>query len=310
MMDESQKTAYIKKLAHDSGFMACGVAKATFLEEQASDFERWLSQAKHGTMQYMERHFDLRLDPRLLVEGAKSVVTLLYNYCPRELPPADQPKIAKYAYGEDYHYVIRRKLYLFFEEIKKKFGGAEGRYFVDSAPVLEKAWAVRSGLGWIGKHTNLIRKREGSFFFLAEIIFDHTLHYDPPMTTDHCGRCTRCVDACPTDALETPYELDASRCISYLTIELKGEIDKRFGGRMDGWIFGCDICQDVCPWNRFSTPTAEPAFTNSNLIGAKPEIWESFTKAEFNSLFKKSAIQRAGYLKLKRTLDFVSPASP
>ena len=300
-MDYSQ---LIKTEAKKLGFLSCGISKAEFLEDEATRLERWLKDGKHGKMAYMENHFDKRLDPRLLVPDAKSIISLLFNY----YTPLDQldgaPKISKYAYGKDYHHVIKDKLKQLFQIINNKIGEVSGRVFVDSAPVMEKSWAVRSGLGWQGKNTNLISKKAGSFFFIAELIVDLELEYDTPVT-DHCGTCTACIDACPTEAL-TPYNIDASKCISYLTIELKDQIPTAFKNKMDDWAFGCDICQDVCPWNRFSKQHNEPLFSpNSEVINYTQKNWEEITQETFNIIFKNSAIKRTGFKGFKRNISFL-----
>ena len=297
----------IKTEAMRLGFMACGIAKADFLEEEAPRLENWLKNNHHGEMAYMENHFDKRLDPRLLVDGAKSVISLTLNYFTNEkqLDP-EAPKISKYAYGEDYHYVIKEKLKELLAFINDKIGEVDGRCFVDSAPVMDKAWAQKSGLGWRGKNSNLISKNAGSFFFLAELIIDLDLSYDNPFPTDHCGSCTRCIDACPTDAIVAPYTVDGSRCISYLTIELKNEIPSEFKGKMDNWMFGCDVCQDVCPWNRFSTVHEEDNFKpKEDLLGlSKTELVE-MTDEVFKRVFKNSPVKRTKYNGLKRNIDFL-----
>lgn len=300
-MDYSQ---LIKTEAKKLGFLSCGISKAEFLEDEAPRLERWLKDGKHGKMAYMENHFDKRLDPRLLVPDAKSIISLLLNY----YSPLDQldgaPKISKYAYGKDYHHVIKDKLKQLFQIINNKIGEVSGRVFVDSAPVMEKSWAVRSGLGWQGKNTNLISKKAGSFFFIAELIVDLELEYDTPVT-DHCGTCTACIDACPTEAL-TPYNIDASKCISYLTIELKDQIPTAFKNKMDDWAFGCDVCQDVCPWNRFSKQHNEPLFSpNSEVINYTQKNWEEITQETFNIIFKNSAIKRTGFKGFKRNISFL-----
>jgi epoxyqueuosine reductase len=300
-MDYSQ---LIKTEAKKLGFLSCGISKAEFLEDEAPRLERWLKDGKHGKMAYMENHFDKRLDPRLLVPDAKSIISLLLNY----YTPLDQldgaPKISKYAYGKDYHHVIKDKLKQLFQIINNKIGEVSGRVFVDSAPVMEKSWAVRSGLGWQGKNTNLISKKAGSFFFIAELIVDLELEYDTPVT-DHCGTCTACIDACPTEAL-TPYHIDASKCISYLTIELKDQIPTAFKNKMDDWAFGCDICQDICPWNRFSKQHNEPLFSpNSEVINYTQKNWEEITQETFNIIFKNSAIKRTGFKGFKRNISFL-----
>lgn len=285
-------TALVKATARQLGFDYCGIAKAEFLAEEAPRLEKWLKEQRHGKMGYMENHFDKRLDPTKLVPGAKSVVSLLYNYYPeKDLAREGEFKIAKYAYGKDYHFVIKDKLKTFMTLLQEQIGDIEGRIFVDSAPVMERQWAEKSGLGWIGKHTLLINKEQGSYFFLAELILDLELEPDGPIK-DYCGTCTRCVDACPTDAI-TPYQLDASKCISYLTIELKDEIPEAFNGKMENWIFGCDICQDVCPWNRFSKPHNEPAFSPHEQLGKmSQENWQELTREIFQEIFRKSAVKR------------------
>ena len=295
----------IKKSAKNLGFLSCGISKAEFLEEEAPRFEKWLNEQKHGQMAYMENHYDKRLDPRLLVPGAKSVVSLLLNYYTDEHQVGGAPKISKYAYGTDYHFVIKEKLKQLFQILQEEIGEINGRVFVDSAPVMDKAWAGRSGLGWMGKNTNLINKKVGSFFFIAEMILDLKLDYDTPVT-DHCGTCTACIDSCPTGAL-TPYNIDASRCISYLTIELKDQIPSEFQNKMDDWSFGCDICQDVCPWNRFSKPHNEPLFEpRSELLEFTKKDWEELTETTFDIIFKNSAVKRTRYKGLKRNLAFLN----
>jgi epoxyqueuosine reductase len=294
----------IKKTAKDIGFLSCGISKAEFLEEEAPRLEQWLKEGKHGKMAYMENHFDKRLDPRLLVPGAKSVVSLLLNYYTEVQQAEGAPKISKYAYGTDYHSVIKDKLKQLFQIIQEEIGEVNGRVFVDSAPVMDKAWAERSGLGWMGKNTNLITQKVGSFFFIAELIVDLELEYDTPVT-DHCGTCTACIDACPTEAL-TPYKIDASKCISYLTIELKDQIPNEFQNKMDDWAFGCDVCQDVCPWNRFSKPHNEPLFDpKPELIDLTKKDWEELTEATFETIFENSAVKRTRYQGLKRNLSFL-----
>ena len=256
-------------------------------------------------MDYMANHFDKRLDPRLLVDGAKSVISLLYNYYPEEVQAEGSPKISKYAYGQDYHTVIKDKLKEFLGVLHEKIGQINGRVFTDSAPVLDKAWAKKSGLGWIGKNSNLINKEQGSFFFIAELIVDLELEHDGPIA-DYCGTCTKCIDACPTDAIVAPYIVDGSKCISYLTIELKENIPNEFKGKMDNWAFGCDVCQDVCPWNRFSKPHSESLFKNSNgLLNYSSDQWHEMTEEVFNSVFKNSAVKRTKFKGLKRNLEFI-----
>ena len=286
--------------------MFCGVSKAEFLEEEAPRLEKWLESNMHGSMNYMENHFDKRLDPRLLVDGAKSVVSLALNYFPEKVQSEDSYKLSKYAYGEDYHFIIKWKLKELMRFISQEIGEVGGRVFVDSAPVLDRAWAKKSGLGWIGKNANLINKEVGSFFFLAELIIDLELEPDGPVK-DYCGSCTACIDECPTDAIPEPYVVDGSKCISYLTIELKDEIiPKEFQGKMEDWMFGCDICQDVCPWNRFSTPHSEPLLNpKPNLLGLNKKDWEDLTEEVFRDLFKKSAVKRTKFDGLKRNIDFL-----
>lgn len=285
--------------------MFCGVSKAEFLEEEAPRLENWLNQNMHGEMRYMENHFDKRLDPRLLVDGAKSVVSLLLNYFP-EKPLSDETlKVSKYAYGTDYHFVIKDKLKELLHYINEEIGEVGGRCFVDSAPVLDKAWAKKSGLGWIGKNSNLITPQVGSFYFIAELIIDLELEYDGPIK-DYCGSCTRCIDACPTDAIVNPYVVDGSKCISYFTIELKDQLPQEMNGKFGNWVFGCDICQDVCPWNRFSKPNAEPALApHPSLHNMQPNDWKELTHEVFTQLFKKSAVNRTGYSGLMRNIRFV-----
>ncbi|WP_461790769.1 tRNA epoxyqueuosine(34) reductase QueG [Pedobacter sp.] len=302
-----QYSQMIKQEALRLGFMSCGIAKADFLEKEAPRLEHWLKNNHHGEMGYMENHFDKRLDPRLLVDDAKSVVSLTLNYYTgqQQLDP-QAPKISKYAYGSDYHSVIKEKLQELMAYIRENIGEVSGRCFVDSAPVMDKAWAEKAGLGWRGKNSNLISKQAGSFFFLAELIIDLDLAYDNPFPTDHCGSCTRCIDACPTDAIVAPYVVDGSKCISYLTIELKNEIPAEFKGKMDNWMFGCDVCQDVCPWNRFSTPHQEQQFEpKENLLGLSTSEWTDLTEEVFRKVFKNSAVKRTKFSGLKRNIDFL-----
>jgi epoxyqueuosine reductase len=317
MTDPRQRAALIKAKAHELGFLACGVAKAGFLAQEAPRLEQWLRQGKQGSMGYMERNFDMRLDPTLLVPGAKSVISLAYNYFtpPKQLDP-EAPKLSTYAYGRDYHKVVKQRLKPLVAFITEQFGQVGLRTFVDSAPVLEKAWAERAGIGWRGKNTNVIIKPTpntatpntsttgGSYFFLCEIILDLDLEPDAP-ATDHCGTCRRCIDACPTEAI-TPYGVDGSRCISHLTIELKEAIPAEFSGKMEGWAFGCDICQQVCPWNRFSTPHREPEFQpKTELMGLSADEWHGMTEVVFERLFEGSAVKRTKYTGLKRNLQFL-----
>ena len=308
MLDKkSHYSESIKSKAKDLGFLSCGISKADFLEEEAPRLEQWLNQNHHGEMAYMANHFDKRLDPRVLVPGAKSVVSLLLNYHSKEKQTdVEAPKIASYAFGDDYHKVIKDKLKQLMSFIHKEIGEVQGRVFVDSAPVMDKAWAAKSGLGWIGKNTNLISKKAGSFFFIAELILDLELEHDLP-ATDHCGSCTACIDACPTDALIAPYQIDGSKCISYVTIELKNEIPTDFHGKMDNWAFGCDVCQTVCPWNRFATPHSEPAFNPPDeLLSLSKNQWEEMTQEVFSIIFKNSAIKRTKFEGLKRNIKFLS----
>jgi epoxyqueuosine reductase len=308
-VNRSQHTAIVKAEAKRLGFDFCGISKAEFLEEEAPRLENWLKKNMHGQMDYMANHFDKRLDPRLLVDDAKSVISLLYNYYPSQSQNADAPKISKYAYGKDYHDVLREKLKAFLSALQEKIGAVNGRVFVDSAPVLDKVWAKKSGLGWIGKHTNLVNKEQGSFFFIAELIVDLELDVDGPIK-DYCGTCTRCIDACPTDAIVAPYVVDGSKCISYLTIELKENIPSEFKGKMDNWAFGCDVCQDVCPWNRFSKTSEEPLFNSNNgLLDYSAEQWYEMTEETFSQVFKGSAVKRTKYKGLKRNLEFIKPQS-
>lgn len=301
----SKHSALIRQKALELGFDFCGFAKADFLEEEAPRLEHWLHQNKHGSMKYMENYFDKRLDPRKLVDGAKSVISLLLNYYPEEVLSDQTYKISKYAYGKDYHTVIKEKLGRLLDFIRAEIGEVSGRGFVDSAPVMDKAWAKKSGNGWVGKNANLINKQSGSFFFLAELIVDLELEYDGPIK-DYCGTCTKCVDACPTDAIAEPYVVDGSKCISYLTIELKEQIPEEFKGKMEGWAFGCDICQDVCPWNSFSKPHNQAEFhLTEGLKSMKPKDWEEITQELFNSIFKSSAIKRTKLQGLKRNIEFL-----
>ncbi|MGL5112003.1 MAG: tRNA epoxyqueuosine(34) reductase QueG, partial [Flavobacterium sp.] len=282
MINNKKKYAeFIKAESKRLGFLSCGISKAGFLESEAPRLENWLKDHRNGQMGYMENHFDKRLDPTLLVDGAKSVISLLLNYYPSEKQNPDSYKISKYAFGQDYHYVIKDKLKELLFQIQNHIGEVSGRAFVDSAPVLDKAWAAKSGLGWIGKNSNLITQRVGSFYFIAELIIDLDLEYDHA-TTDHCGSCTACLDACPTQAIVAPYVVDGSKCISYFTIELKDNIPSEFRGKFEDWIFGCDVCQDVCPWNRFSKPHQEPLFSpNPEMLGWSKKDWEEITNETF-----------------------------
>lgn len=307
-MTENQKQKYsdfIKAEAQRLGFLACGISKATFLEDQAPRLESWLNQNMHGQMQYMENHFDMRLDPRLIVDDAKSVISLLLNYYPEENQNPDSYKISKYAYGQDYHHVIKQKLNEMLFSLNQEIGQVNGRAFVDSAPILDKAWAERSGLGWVGKNNNIISKKTGSFFFVCELIVDIDLDYDNP-TTNHCGKCTACIDACPTQAITQAYVVDGSKCISYFTIELKDSIPTEMKGKFDDWMFGCDVCQDVCPWNRFSKPHSQPLFApHTDLLKYNKSDWEEISLEKFNEIFKKSAVKRTKHSGLLRNIDFL-----
>ena len=306
MSFKTQYTALIKTEAKRLGFLSCGVSKAQFLEEEAPRLENWLNNNMHGEMQYMENHFDKRLDPTKLVEDSKSVISLLLNYYPTEIQQdATAPKISKYAYGTDYHFVIKDKLKQLLQFIEEEIGEVHGRAFVDSAPVLDKAWAAKSGLGWIGKHSNLLTQQVGSFYFIAELIIDLELEYDRPVT-DHCGTCTACIDACPTQAIVEPYKVDGSKCISYFTIELKENIPTDFKGQFDDWMFGCDICQDVCPWNKFSKPHKEPLFNpHPELLSMSKKDWEEITHDTFNKVFQKSAVKRTKFSGLTRNIKLL-----
>ncbi len=305
-MSQATHTALIKAEAKRLGFDFCGVAKAGFLEEEAPRLETWLNGNKHGQMHYMANHFDKRLDPRLLVDGARSVVSLLLNYYPSQTQTDDSaPKISKYAYGLDYHFVIKEKLRSLYAFIQEEIGEVDGRVFVDSAPVMDKVWAKQAGAGWVGKNSNLINKGNGSFFFIAELILNLDLEYDGPVP-DYCGTCTRCIDACPTDAISEPYVVDGSKCISYFTIELKENLPAEMKGKFDNWAFGCDICQDVCPWNRFSKAHQEPQFRpREGLLDMTARQWEEMTEDVFRKVFKDSAVKRTGYKGLKRNVEFL-----
>ena len=306
-MNKPLITQRIKQKAFDLGFSFVGVSRAEFLENEARDLEKWLSENRHGKMSYMENYFDKRTDPRLLVDNAKSVITVLQNYySTSKQKDKNAPKISMYALGEDYHFVIRDKLNRLHDFIKDEIGNVTARGFVDSAPVMDKVWAKKGGLGWIGKHTNLINKQQGSYFFIGELIVDLELDHDGPIK-DFCGTCTKCIDACPTNAIIQPYKLDASKCISYLTIELKDELfPKEFKGKMENWMFGCDICQEVCPWNKFSLQHKEPQFNpNLKLLQINKKQWDELSKETFNELFKRSAIKRTKFEGLKRNIKFL-----
>jgi epoxyqueuosine reductase len=296
----------MKAAAHQLGFSFCGISKAEFLAEEAPRLEAWLRRGYQGKMGYLENYFDQRLDPTLLVPGAKSVVSLLYNYYPaNDLAKDQELKVAKYAYGEDYHFVVKEKLKLFMDEIQEAIGDVHGRAFVDSAPVMERTWAKKSGLGWIGKNSLLLNREAGSFFFLAELIIDLELEYDGPVK-DYCGTCTACMDACPTDAISDPYVVDGSKCISYFTIELKEEIPAEMKGKFQNWIFGCDICQDVCPWNRFAKPHQESRFNpSSEFQNIRSDDWKDLTEEVFQKVFKHSPLKRTKFEGLKRNIKFL-----
>jgi epoxyqueuosine reductase len=302
----ARHTAIIKRLAPEFGFAACGIAKARFLEEDAPRLEEWLNKNYNGQMSYLANHFDKRLDPQKLVPGAKSVVSLLYNYYPeQDLAKQHEYKLAKYAYGKDYHEVIKAKLWDFLDQARAEIGEISGRVFVDSAPVMERQWAQLAGLGWLGKNGLLLNKGKGSFLFIAELIIDLELDYDLPMA-DYCGTCTKCIDACPTEAIIALGVVDGSKCISYYTIELKSEQPITSAKPFEDWVFGCDICQDVCPWNRFSKPHQEPAFTpNEVLQNMEDRDWQELTRETFNSVFKGSAVKRTKYEGLMRNIEFV-----
>ncbi|NQX86083.1 MAG: tRNA epoxyqueuosine(34) reductase QueG [Flavobacteriaceae bacterium] len=306
MSIKTKHTELIKAEAKRLGFLSCGISKAGFLEVEAPRLEKWLNDNRNGKMQYMENHFDKRLDPTKLVEGSKSVISLLLNYYPHHIQKDEKaPKLSKYAYGMDYHFVIKDKLKTLLHTIEEEIGAVEGRAFVDSAPVLDKAWAAKSGLGWVGKHSNLITKKTGSFYFIAELILDLDLDYDMP-TTDHCGSCTACIDACPTQAIVEPYVVDGSKCISYFTIELKEQLPTEMKGQFNDWMFGCDVCQDVCPWNRFSKPHNEPLFNpHPELLDMSRKDWEEITQEVFSKIFQKSAVKRTKFSGLTRNIEFL-----
>jgi len=306
-MDQQTTTARIKAKAAELGFMGVAIARAEHMDEEARRLESWLAQGNHGEMGYMENHFDMRVDPTKLVPGSKSVISLMYNYYNPDIQSdSDAPKIAMYAYGKDYHKVVKKKLIQLYRWINEEIGEIDGRCFVDSAPVLERDWARRSGLGWIGKHSLLVNPRKGSYFFLAEIILDLDLEYDHPIK-DHCGTCTRCIDACPTEAISPEgYVMDGSKCISYLTIELKNQIPEEFSDQMQNWMFGCDICQQVCPWNRFSSPHEEEKFVpKEELLSMRKSDWQEITEDVFAELFQGSAVKRTKYEGLKRNIEFL-----
>ena len=303
---KAKYTNLIKEKALTMGFTSVGISKAAFLEEEAPRLEQWLQKGFQGEMHYLENNFDKRLDPRLLVEGAKSVISLSYNYFPAKEQRDDSFHIAKYAYGQDYHHVIKKKLQDLMVFIHEEIGEVSGRVFTDSAPVMERAWAQKSGLGWNGKHSLLIQKQHGSFFFLAEMILDLELEYDTPFKKDHCGTCTKCIDACPTAAILPNNTVDGSKCISYFTIELKNELPNEVKGKFDDWMFGCDICQDVCPWNRFSKPHHEPLFEpHDDLLSMTKNDWQEITEEVFQKVFKKSAVKRTKFSGLTRNIKFL-----
>ncbi len=306
MNANKHKHSIISK-AQELGFFYCGFSKAGFLEEEAPKLENWLKNNHQGKMSYMENHFDKRLDPTKLVPGSKSVISLLFNYATEaSQKDPDAPKISKYAFGEDYHYIVKEKLVQLFDFLNESIGAVEGRAFVDSAPVMDKAWAKKSGLGWIGKNSNLIHPKEGSFFFIAELITDLEFDQDPVMK-DYCGTCTKCIDDCPTDAIIEPYVVDGSKCISYLTIELKDELlPSEFKGKMDNWAFGCDVCQDVCPWNRFSKPHQESRLENPKLLDFTKKDWMDLNEETYRELLKRSPMKRTKFKGLKRNLRFVN----
>lgn len=304
---QEERAAAIKAKAIALGFDACGISKAEFLSDEAPRLEHWLKTNQHGQMGWMANHFDKRLDPRKLVDGAKSVVSVLLNYYPEQPLPEDPDdyKLSKYAYGEDYHFVLKDKLKDLLRFIREEIGEVDGRAFVDSAPVMDKAWAARSGLGWVGKHSNLLNRDMGSFFFIGELILDLELAPDSPVA-DYCGTCTRCVDACPTDAITAPYTVDGSKCISYFTIELKDAIPNEVKGKFENWIFGCDICQDVCPWNRFSRPHSTPEFDlTPELRNFTKSDWEEITEKVFKEVFRRSPVKRTKLAGLKRNIGFL-----
>ena len=306
MINNKEKyTQLIKAEAQRLGFLSCGISKAGFLEEEAPRLENWLNTNMNGQMSYMENHFDKRLNPTLLVDDAKSVISLLLNYYPSKLQNHDSYKISKYAYGQDYHHVIKEKLKELLHFIQTEIGAVSGRAFVDSAPVLDKAWAAKSGLGWVGKNSNLITQKVGSFYFIAELIIDLDLECDT-VTTDHCGSCTACIDACPTEAIVSPYVVDGSKCISYFTIELKDNLPQELKGKFDNWMFGCDVCQDVCPWNRFAKPHQESLLkSNESILKFSKKDWEEITFDVFQRVFKNSAVKRTKYEGLLRNITFL-----
>lgn len=295
---------FVKQLALEEGFDFCGVSKAEFLEQEAPRLENWLNQHMQGEMAYMANHFDKRLDPRKLVPEAKSVISLLLNYFPAQQIESGGPKISRYAYGRDYHKVLKQRMKRLVERLKTEIGDFNGRIFVDSAPVMDKVWAAKSGIGWIGKHSNLINKQMGSYLFVAEIICDLEIEPDVPIN-DYCGTCTKCIDACPTDAIVAPYVVDGSKCISYYTIELKNAIPTEAKGKLENWMFGCDICQEVCPWNRFSEPTKVADFEPRQHTKLSQQDWEEITEEVFNKVTEGTPLRRAGFEGIKRNLGFL-----
>lgn len=306
-MQQTYHTRLIKEWTQQLGFSYCGIARARMLNEDARRLESWLNKGMHGNMHYMEKNFDLRVDPTKLVPGARSVITLLMNYYPGQQQQAETPRISKYAWGEDYHEVIRPKLNELLLRMREHIGAVEGRGFVDSAPVLERSWATLSGAGWIGKNGNLISKQSGSFFFIATLIVDLELDYDDPFAKDFCGTCTKCIDACPTDAILPDKTINGSKCISYFTIELKDVlIPDEMKGKFADWMFGCDTCQDVCPWNRFSKPGNEPAFSPiPEILNLKTQEWEALTEEGFRKIFKKSPLKRSKFGGIQRNIRFL-----
>ena len=303
--NKSKYTQGIKSEAKRLGFLSCGISKAEFLEDEAPRLEKWLNNNMHGQMSYMQNHFDKRLNPTLLVEDSKSVISLLLNYYPEQKQTDQSYKLSKYAYGKDYHEVIKSKLKELTHYIQTEIGAVSGRAFVDSAPVLDKAWAAKSGLGWIGKHSNLLTQKVGSFYFIAELIIDLDLEYDT-IVSDHCGTCTACIDACPTQAITEPYVVDGSKCISYFTIELKDQLPNTMKGQFDDWMFGCDVCQDVCPWNKFSKPHNEPLFNpHPELLDMTKKDWDEITEDVFKKVFQKSAVKRTKFSGLQRNIEFL-----
>jgi epoxyqueuosine reductase len=311
LTDPLQYAFIVKQTARELGFSYCGIARAEKLDDDARRLENWLNRSMHGSMQYMENHFDLRVDPRKLVPGAKSVITVLQNYFPEQQQKQGIPKVSKYAFGKDYHEVIRNKLHHFLESLNHKIGMIHGRGFVDSAPVLERSWAVKTGAGWIGKNGNLINKQSGSFYFIATLIVDIELAYDDPIARDYCGSCSRCIDNCPTEAIGENKVVDGSKCISYFTIELKEAlIPEEMKGKFDNWLFGCDVCQDVCPWNRFSKPNTEIQFNPiPEVLNLTTKEWEEMSEERFKTVFKDSPIKRTRYKGIRRNLSFLKTNS-